>query len=384
MKPTKQATKKATSLVRPPSRQPATPSGFDEILSLIESARQRAYSAVNTELVGLYWQVGEYISKKIESAEWGDGVVDELAVYLARTRPGIQGFSRQNLFRMRQFFETYRGDAIVSSLLRQLPWTHNLIIMAQGRSAEERAFYLRLAIRERWGTRELERQLRTGLFERSIAHPPKVSAVLRQLHPAAEVAFKDAYFLEFLELSDGHSEADLHRGLLRNLQRFILEMGRDFAFVGSEYPLQVGGRDFALDLLFFHRGLNALVAIELKSDRFEPEHLGKLQFYLEALDRDVKKPHERPTIGMLLCATKDNEVVEYALARSLSPTLIAEYQTMLPSKALMRTKLHEFYRLFTQGQPEESEKPKKTPPKKTQPRRPARKQTRKQAPRKAR
>ena len=384
MKPTKLAMKKATSLVRPRSRQPATRSGFDEILALIESARQRAYLAVNNNLIGLYWQVGEYISKKIASAEWGDSVVEELAAAIARKHPGVRGFTRRNLFRMRQFFEAYRHDKKVSALLTQLPWTHHLIILGQGRTAEERAFYLHLAIRERWGTRELERQLRTRLFERSISTPPKVSAVLTQLHPAAEAAFKDAYFLEFLDLPDGHSEADLHRGLLRNLQRFILEMGRDFAFVGSEYPLQVGGRDFALDLLFFHRGLNALVAIELKSDRFEPEHLGKLQFYLEALDRDVKKPHERPTIGMLLCATKDNEVVEYALARSLSPTLIAEYQTMLPSKALMRTKLHEFYRLFTQGQPEQSEKPKKAPPKKTQPRRPVRKQAQSKAPSKTR
>lgn len=346
-----QAAKKRPAVARPQvrvtARRPASPSGFDHILALIESARRRAYTAVNQNLIDLYWRVGEYISKKIASAEWGDGVVDELAAAIAQKHPGIRGFTRRNLFRMRQFFEVYRHEKKVSALLTQLPWTHHLTILAQGRSADERLFYLRLAIRERWGSRELERQLRTGLFERSIAHPPKVSAVLTQLHPAAQTVFKDAYFLEFLGLADGHSESDLHRGLLKNLRRFILEMGRDFAFVGSEYPLQVGGRDFALDLLFFHRGLNALVAIELKSERFEPEHLGKLQFYLEALDRDVKKPHERPSIGMLLCATKDNEVVEYALARSLSPTLIAEYQTLLPTKALMRAKLHEFYRLLT-------------------------------------
>lgn len=149
--------------------------------------------------------------------------------------------------------------------------------------------------------------------------------------------------LEFLGLPDDHSEADLHRGLLHKLKDFLIELGRDFCFVGSEYPVQVGGRDFALDLLFFHRGLNCLVAIELKVGRFEPEYLGKLEFYLEALDRDVKKPHENPAIGVLLYASKDDEIVEYALSRSLSPALIAEYQTCLPDKKLLQDKLHEFY-----------------------------------------
>ena len=153
--------------------------------------------------------------------------------------------------------------------------------------------------------------------------------------------------VEFLELPGGHGEADLHRGLMERLKEFLTEMGRDFCFVGSEYPLQVGSRDFALDLLFFHRGLNCLVAIELKVGRFEPEYLGKLDFYLEALDRNERKPHENPAIGVLLCASKDDEVVEYALNRSLSPALIAEYQTRLPDKALLQAKLHEFYTLGT-------------------------------------
>jgi RecB family endonuclease NucS len=159
----------------------------------------------------------------------------------------------------------------------------------------------------------------------------------------AVTAFKDAYTLEFLGLPTGHTEADLHRGLLAQLRNFLIELGRDFCFVGSEYPVQVGGRDFALDLLFYHRGLNCLVAIELKVDRFEPEYLGKLGFYLEALDRDTRKRHENPTIGLLLCASKDSEVVEYALNRTLSPALIAQYQTQLPDKKLLAAKLHEFY-----------------------------------------
>ena len=321
------------------------PTGFDEILVLIRSARQRAFQAVNVELIDLYWQVGQTISRKIEAAEWGDGVVDQLASFLARTQPGLKGFTRRNLFRMRQFYEAYRDDEIVSALLRQLPWTHNLIILSQSKRPEEREFYLHLASREKWSKRELERQFRTALFERTILTPPKVSPLVSQIHPDALSIFKDSYVLEFLNLPDDHSEADLHQGLLRQLRDFISEMGRDFCFIGSEYPLQVGNRDFALDLLFFHRGLNCLVAIELKIDRFEPEHLGKLEFYLEALDSDIRKPHENPSIGLLLCATKDAEVVEYALRRSLSPALIANYQTLLPDKQIFQAKLHEFYQL---------------------------------------
>lgn len=328
---------------RKPSDALSTITGFEEILTLIQSARQRAYQAVNVELIDLYWQVGRTISRKIAAAEWGDGVVNQLAAFLARSQPGLKGFTRSNLLRMRQFYEIYRDNKIVAPLVRQLPWTHNLIIFSQSKRPEEREFYLRFAIREKWSKRELERQFRAALFERTVLAPPKVSPLVSQIHPEALSIFRDSYVLEFLGLPDDHSEADLHRGLLRQLRDFITEMGRDFCFIGSEFPLQVGQRDFALDLLFFHRGLNCLVVIELKIDRFEPDHLGKLEFYLEALDRDVRKSHENPSIGLLLCASKDEEVVEYALSRSLSPALIAEYQTLLPDKKLLQAKLHEFY-----------------------------------------
>lgn len=323
---------------------------FSEITQLIEIARQQSYQAVNTVLIDLYWQIGERISRKVKNAEWGDGIVAQLAQYIARTYPGLRGFTRPNLFRMRQFYEAYRDDEKVSPLVRQISWTHNLIILSQSKRPEEREFYVRQAIQEKWGKRELERQIKTALFERAILSPPKVSPWVTQTHPSALNIFKDAYVVEFLELPDGHAEVDLHRGLIMQLKDFLIELGRDFCFVGSEYPLQVGGRDFALDLLFFHRGINCLVAIELKVGRFEPEYLGKLSFYLEALDRDVRKAHEHPAIGVLLCASKDDEVVEYALSRTLSPALIAEYQTQLPDKKLLRDKLHEFY---LQNVPEE-------------------------------
>jgi predicted nuclease of restriction endonuclease-like (RecB) superfamily len=316
---------------------------FGEITQLIEAARHNAFQAVNTALIELYWRVGEIISRKVKNAEWGDGVVEHLARYLAQTQPGLRGFTRRNLFRMRQFYETYHADEKVSALLTQLPWTHHMIILNQSKQAEEREFYLRGGVQERWSSRELERQIKSALFERVILHPPHLSPPVTQTHPRALEVFKDAYIVEFLGLPQTHAEADLHRGLLRQLKDFLIELGRDFCFVGSEYPLQVGGRDFALDLLFFHRGLNSLVAIELKVGRFEPEYLGKLAFYLEALDRTMRKPHEQPAIGVLLCASKDKEVVEYSLNRTLSPALIAEYQTQLPDKHLLCQKLHEFY-----------------------------------------
>ncbi|WP_130906335.1 PDDEXK nuclease domain-containing protein [Pseudomonas sp. Sample_22] len=318
---------------------------FSEVLALIHGARQQAIRAVNTQLIELYWQVGAHISRKLERAEWGDSVVGQLAEHLARTQPGLRGFTRRNLFRMRQFYEAYRGDEKVSALLTQLPWTHNLLILTQSKDPQEREFYLRMAIQEKWSTRELERQFKAALFERSVTQPAKISTALKQTHPSALEIFRDAYMLEFLDLPGTHAETDLHQGLLARLKEFLIELGRDFCFVGSQYPLQVGGRDFALDLLFFHRGLNCLVAIELKVGRFEPEYLGKLNFYLEALDRDERKPHENPAIGVLLCASKEDEVVEYALNRSLSPALIAEYQVQLPDKLLLQAKLHEFYAL---------------------------------------
>lgn len=316
---------------------------FSEISRLIDSARQRAYQAVNTALIELYWQVGAYLSGKIKAAEWGEGVVEQLAQHLASTQPGLKGFTRRNLFRMRQFYEAYPEQQLVTALLTQLPWTHNLIILSRSKRPEEREFYLKMAAQEKWSSRELERQYDTALFERAILTPAKVSPLVTQIHPDAASVFKDSYLVEFLDLPAAHLESELQRGLLAQLRQFLLELGRDFCFIGSEYPLQVGQQDFALDLLFFHRGLNCLVALELKTTRFSPEHLGQLNFYLEALDRDHKKPHENPAIGLLLCASKDDEVVEYALSRSLSPALVAQYQTQLPDKKLLQAKLHEFY-----------------------------------------
>ncbi len=325
--------------------KPKTPASrdFDHVLGLIDTARGRAIAAVNTALIDLYWAIGQHISGKITEGGWGKGTVLELAGHIQKRQPNARGFSASNLWRMMQSYETYRGQPKLATLLRVLPWSHNLAIMSRSRRDEEREFYLRMASRERWSFRDLQRQLNGALFERVVLSPAKLSPVVRELHPDAATVFKDSYLVEFLNLSKDHAEADLHRGLVAQLKDFLIELGRDFCFVGSHYPIQVGGRDFELDLLLFHRGLNCLVAFELKIEEFQPEHMGKLEFYLEALDRDVKKPHEQPSIGILLCATKNHEVVEYALSRAASPAIVAEYQTRLPDRKLLQAKLHEFY-----------------------------------------
>ena len=354
---TSRKAEQAASIPSPSSTEDET--SFGEVMDLIQQARQHAFHAVNATLIDLYWRLGEFLSRRIAGDGWGKGTIAALSRYIQKRQPGARGFSPQNLYlwRMRQFFDAYRDRPELSTLLRELPWSSNLHILTKTKRPEEREFYLRTATRERWRVREVARQIDGGLFERAVLNPPQLSTMLRERHPDAATVFQDAYLFEFLDLPAVHTEADLHRGLIQNLGRFLTELGRDFCFIGSEYPVQVGGKDFALDLLLFHRGLNCLVVIELKIDEFQPEYLGKLAFYLEALDRDVRKPHERPSLGVLLCATKDSEVVEYALSRSLSPALVAEYQTRLPDKTLLQAKLHEFYALLDAPTPDAETKP---------------------------
>lgn len=316
---------------------------FTDIIQLIKQSRTNAIKAVNAELINLYWNIGEYISKKIEQSEWGDSVVTELANFIQIQEPDIKGFSDKNIWRMKQFYETYKDFPKLSTVLREISWSHNLAIFSRCKTAEEREFYLKLAKQESYSFRELERQISASLFERTMIGSSKLSTVLRESNHDLTNTFKDSYVFEFLNLPDPHNESDLQRGLVRQMKNFILELGKDFLFIGEEYKLQVGNSDFFIDLLFYHRGLQCLVAFELKADKFKPDHLGQLNFYLEALDRDVKKPNENPSIGVLLCKDKDSEVVEYALSRSLSPTMVSEYKTQLPDKKLLQQKLHELF-----------------------------------------
>lgn len=347
---------------------------FLNVIALIKQSRANALKSVNTEMINLYWNVGAYISRKIASANWGEKTVEELAFFIQNNHPDLKGFNRRGLYRMRQFYETYRSEAIVSPAMAQLQnteikkdtivslpmtqfaesdirdtilvkvsWTNHLTIFGRCKSAEEREFYLRLCIKENFTVKELERQINASYFERTMLNTPNVSTVSGILLQNIDAVFKDNYVFEFLNLPEPHSESDLQKGLVRNMKKFILELGKDFLFVDEEYRLQVGNRDFKADLLFYHRNLQCLVAFELKTESFEPEHLGKLNFYLEALDRNVKKPHENPSIGILLCKDKDTEVVEYAMSRQLSPAMVSQYTLALPDKKLLQNKLHELF-----------------------------------------
>ena len=318
---------------------------FVEIQQLINKAKASAFKAVNTELIDLYWKIGKYISNKIANQEWGKGVVKNLSDYLNKIESDTKGFSSQNLWRMKQFFEAYHTNPKLSPLVREISWTNNMIILSRTKTDEEREFYIRLSIKEKLSKRELERQIDSAVFERVILSKEKLSPVVRQIHPAANQAFKDNYVLDFLSLPKKFSEKNLRKSIIHNLKNFILEFGKDFAFVGEEYRIQVGKKDFYIDLVFYHRDLQCLVAMDLKITDFKPEYLGKMEFYLEALDRDVKKEHEKPSVGLILCKSKDSKIVEYALNRSVSPTLISQYETKLIDKKLLENKLDEFFEL---------------------------------------
>jgi predicted nuclease of restriction endonuclease-like (RecB) superfamily len=313
---------------------------FSHITTLISKAKENAFHAVNKELVALYWHVGEYVSQQVEKKAWGKSVVNDLSLFIQQSEPNITGFSPQNIWRMKQFFETYKDFTKLAPLVREITWTNNIIILPC-KSIEEREFYIKMTIREKWSKTELQRQINSSCFERVMLANEKLATLSRVFPKEIKNTFKDTYVLELLQLPESHLEKDLRKAIAQNITKFLLEFGRDFAFMGEEYPLQVGNQDFAIDLLFYNRNLNCMVAIELKIEKFKPEHLGQLNFYLEALDRDIRKPHEQPSIGILLCNGKDEIVVEYALSRTVSPTLVADYQTKLPSKELLQRKWKE-------------------------------------------
>ena len=329
---------------------------FEQVVILIEEARNRAFSKVNAELVLLYFNVGNIVSDKVAAGVWGENTVDDLANFIEQQYPGLKGFNRRGLYRMKQFFEAYTALEFVSplatqlqkteketlkfvtTLVTQLSWTHHLLILSKTKTVEEKLFYIHAGINEKLSKRELERQLNSAVFERTLLANQKASTLLTQL---PQNLFKDPYIFEFLDLPDGHSEKDLEKALILNLQKFILEIGKGFTYMGNQYRLQVGNKDYYTDLLFYHRDLQCLVLFELKIQEFEPEFLGKLNFYLEALDRDVKRPFENNSVGVLLCKGKDTEVVEYAMARNTSPAMIADYETKLIPKNVLANKLHQ-------------------------------------------
>lgn len=316
---------------------------FSEVISIIENSKIRALHAVNTELIKMYFEVGKFLSNLCLKSNFGDKVIKDVEIYINKKNPTIKGFNLRNLYRMKQFYELYKDDEFVSAVLTQISWTNHLIILNRCKSIDERHFYIELCIKSQFSSRELERQIKSAYYQRYML------SVNNQLPGNVPNKIKnnilDSYVLEFLNLPNNYNENNLKEAIIINLKTFILEFGKDFTFLGKEYRIQIGGEDFYIDLLFFHRALSCLIAIELKIGKFKPEHLGQLNFYLEALDRDVKKPNENPSVGVILCTHKNDAVVEYALSRSMSQALVAEYSLQLPDKKILEDKLREIVML---------------------------------------
>lgn len=366
---------------------------FGEVIAIILQHKSRASRAVNKELLLTAWYVGGYVSAKLKSEEWGSKIVSLLSEYIRSKRPDIKGYSRRNIYNMVMFYDEYSSETFIvtvemylnsgfvqprtaqieanqptpkeavivqpetaqlaQSKTGQMPkilelttLTNHIEILCRCKSNEERMFYILYANKEHLVKRELQRCISNQTYTALLVNKTNMSKGLLEAYPNAPVMFKDTLFVDFLNLPKKHSESKLRNGLVEHMKQFILELGKDFIFMDQEYRLNIGASTFKADLLFFHRGLQALVAVELKKTKFHPRDLGQLEFYLEALDRDVKRSNENPSIGIILCPEADRVVVEYAMSRSMSPTMIAEYKRILIPQERMQQQLNEFCNMF--------------------------------------
>ena len=366
---------------------------FGEIIDIILQHKSNASRAVNEELLLTAWYVGGYVSTKLKSKEWGSKVVSQLSEYIRSQHPDIKGYSKRNIYNMVMFYDEYSSEAFIATIRQylntefvqpktaqieasdhkqeipvivqpktaqfvqstvgQMPkilelttLTNHIEILCRCKNNEERLFYILYANKEHLVKRELQRCISNQTYSGLLGSKDNMSKGLLERCPNAPVMFKDTLFIDFLNLPKKHSETKLRNGLIEHMKQFILELGKDFIFMDQEYRLNIGASTFKADLLFFHRGLQALVAVELKKTKFHPRDLGQLEFYLEALDRDVKRSNENPSIGIILCPEADKVVVEYAMSRSMSPTMIAEYKRILIPQERMQQQLNEFCNLF--------------------------------------
>ncbi len=372
---------------------------FGEVVDIILQHRSRASRAVNEEMLLTAWNVGSYVSGKLKSEEWGSKVVTQLSEYIRSHRPDLKGYSRSSIYNMVMFYDEYSSEAFRNtvqqffsngivqpktaqlterdltgineimqtesalltasndeivqpktgqfmSLLNLTTLTNHVEILCRCRSQEERLFYILYAHKEHLVKRELQRCISNQTYATLLGNKSNMSKGMLEAYPDAPIMFKDTLFVDFLGLPKKHSETKLRNGLIEHMKQFILELGKDFIFMDQEYRLNVGASTYKADLLFFHRGLQALVAVELKKTKFHPKDLGQLEFYLEALDRDVKRSNENPSIGIILCPEADRVVVEYAMSRSMSPTMISEYKRILIPQERMQEQLREFCNFF--------------------------------------
>lgn len=366
---------------------------FGEIVNIILQHKSNASRAVNEELLLTAWHVGRYVSTKLKNEEWGSKVVSQLSEYIRSQHPDIKGYSKRSVYNMVMFYDEYSSETFIATIKKylntefvqpktaqieasdhkqevpvivqsktaqfiqpavgQMPkilelttLTNHIEILCRCKSNEERLFYILYANKEHLVKRELQRCISNQTYTALLGSKDNMSKGLLKIYPNAPAMFKDTLFVDFLNLPKKHSESKLRNGLVEHMKQFILELGKDFIFMDQEYRLDIGTSTFKADLLFFHRGLQALVAVELKKTKFHPRDLGQLEFYLEALDRDVKRSNENPSIGIILCPEADRVVVEYAMSRSMSPTMIAEYKRILIPQERMQQQLNEFCNLF--------------------------------------
>ena len=322
---------------------------FNQIIEMIEKRKNNAYRKVNEELILLYLEVGKFLYELKENTNYGDKITTKASDFMKNNYPNIKGFTKRNIERMIQFYSTYKDDEIATPLVTQLSWTNNLLILSGAKNKEERHFYLKLSIKNNYSKRELDRQISSAYYERYMLSDGKQLPTINKTideddYPNTKIL--DTYSLEFLDLPNEFSEKDLKNAIIKNLKDFILEVGKDFTFIGDEYRVQVENHDFFIDLLFYNRELSCLVAFELKLGEFKAEYLGKMNLYLEALDRDVKKEQENPSVGVILCSSKDKDVVEYSISKNMSQTMISEYKLKLIDKKLLETKLKEMKNLI--------------------------------------
>lgn len=302
---------------------------LDELKGRIHGAQQRAALAVNRELVQLYWQIGRDILQRQATQGWGSKVIERLAHDLRVAFPGMKGFSRANLMYMRAFAEAWPDAAIVQQAVGQLPWGHNLVLLSRLKAPEIRLAYAQAAIEHGWSRNVLNIHIETRRLERS--GQAITNFVERLPMPGSDLAqqsLKDPYLFDFLDVGNEADEREIESALVKHITQFLLELGAGFAFVGRQVHLEVGGDDFFIDLLFYHLKLRCYVVIELKAEKFKPEHLGQLSFYITAVDREVKAEQDAPTIGLLLCKSKNEVVAEYALGDKSQPMGVAEYKLL--------------------------------------------------------
>jgi len=301
-----------------------------DIKQNIRTHQLQAMRAVNKELLALYWEIGKSIQEKQATLGWGKSVVQTLAKDLQNEFPGRNGFSSRNLWCMRELYCTYSENEKLQPLVAEISWSKNLLVMSRSKDELEREFYLRATARYGWTKAVLQHQIDNQSYQKYLLGQTNFEQVLPEnVRSQAILAVKDHCSFDFLELSTAHSERELEQGLIKNLRQFLIEMGGNFAFIGNQYRLEVGGQEYFIDLLLFHRRLRCLVAIELKIGDFKPEHKGKMEFYLEALERQERLEGENSPIGIIICRNKNKTVVEYALRTASRPIGVASY-TIVP------------------------------------------------------